>query len=456
MEVKEITHLLEDVEEGTAFVVIRGRTFDNLPDVPYAIKRGAVLLITPERLPYDTPQTLVKDPRKAATELADKVYPGWRFLNLVGITGTNGKTTTSFLIRNALRKMGYPPALIGTVVWDDLHRVKKATLTTPEAFYIRRILGRAARKGAKFGVMEVSSIGLAQGRVEGMEFAVGVLTSIGRDHLDYHGSFEAYIEAKALLFSRSRKALINADSPYAPYFLSAAKGEAYTYGEGKGDFPFRILETSIEGTVVEILGRRVRTPLIGKFNAQNLTAAFGSLVLLGFKPDTVAQSLDSVSGPPGRLERVFAGKFHVFVDYAHTPDAIDRVLSVLRPYARRLIAVFGAGGNRDRGKRPEMAKAVERWADIAVLTSDNPRWEDPMAIIEDIRRGFKEMRPVVIPDRREAIGEALAIAGEGDVVVVLGKGHEDYQEIEGKRLPFSDTEVIRGLLGLPTPAEYSP
>ena len=446
MKVKEITHLLEDVEEGTAFVVIRGRTFDNSGDVPEALRRGATLLITPERLPYDVPQIVAEDTRRAALKLSDEVYPDWRKVRVVGITGTNGKTTTAFLLRHALERLGERVALVGTVIWDDLHGEREARLTTPEAFYLRRILGRAARKGGRFAVMEVSSIGLVQGRVEGIDFAVGVLTNVGWDHIDYHGSFEEYLRAKTLLFRKSGVSLINADDPNARAFISSARGEVFTYGRGRGDFPFSVLSESAEGTVVEVKGREIRTRLLGDFNAYNLTAAFASAVLLGFPEDEVAGALKGVGGPPGRLERVFSGPFHVFVDYAHTPDAIDRVLSVLRPYARRLITVFGAGGNRDRGKRPEMARAVERWSDVAVLTSDNPRWEDPMAIIEEVRRGFVSLEPVVIPDRREAIRRALSLAGEGDIVAILGKGHERYQEVEGHRLPFDDVAVARDIL----------
>ncbi len=446
MKVKEITHLLEDVEEGTAFVVIRGRTFDNSGDVPEALRRGATLLITPERLPYDVPQIVAEDTRRAALKLSDEVYPDWRKVRVVGITGTNGKTTTAFLLRHALERLGERVALVGTVIWDDLHGEREARLTTPEAFYLRRILGRAARKGGRFAVMEVSSIGLVQGRVEGIDFAVGVLTNVGWDHIDYHGSFEEYLRAKTLLFRKSGVSLINADDPNARAFISSARGEVFTYGKGRGDFPFSVLSESAEGTVVEVKGREIRTRLLGDFNAYNLTAAFASAVLLGFPEDEVAGALKGVGGPPGRLERVFSGPFHVFVDYAHTPDAIDRVLSVLRPYARRLITVFGAGGNRDRGKRPEMARAVERWSDVAVLTSDNPRWEDPMAIIEEVRRGFVSLEPVVIPDRREAIRRALSLAGEGDIVAILGKGHERYQEVEGHRLPFDDVAVAREIL----------
>ncbi len=446
MKVKEITHLLEDVEEGTAFVVIRGRTFDNSGDVPEALRRGATLLITPERLPYDVPQIVAEDTRRAALKLSDEVYPDWRKVRVVGITGTNGKTTTAFLLRHALERLGERVALVGTVIWDDLHDEREARLTTPEAFYLRRILGRAARKGGRFAVMEVSSIGLVQGRVEGIDFAVGVLTNVGWDHIDYHGSFEEYLRAKTLLFRKSGVSLINADDPNARAFISSARGEVFTYGRGRGDFPFSVLSESAEGTVVEVKGREIRTRLLGDFNAYNLTAAFASAVLLGFPEDEVAGALKGVGGPPGRLERVFSGPFHVFVDYAHTPDAIDRVLAVLRPHARRLIVVFGAGGNRDRGKRPEMARAVERWSDVAVLTSDNPRWEDPMAIIEEVRRGFVSLEPVVIPDRREAIRRALSLAGEGDIVAILGKGHERYQEVEGHRLPFDDVAVAREIL----------
>jgi len=444
--VREITHLLEDVVPGTAFVVIEGRTFNNLPDVPEAIRRGAILVITPRHLPYDVPQMVAEDTREAATRLADEVYPEWRTLRLVGITGTNGKTTTAFLLRDALRRLGHPPALIGTVVWDDLHGERPSSLTTPEPFYIRRILGRAARRGARFGVMEVSSIGLAQGRVRGMRFHVGVLTNVGWDHIDYHGSFEEYLRAKLLLFKMADRALINADDPHASLFEREATGSTFLYGEGKGDFPFEIVREDADGLHVRVEGCTVRTRLVGRFNAQNLAAAFGSLRLLGFSREEACSSLQDARPPKGRMERVHSGRFHVFVDYAHTPDAIDRVLATLRPYARRLIVVFGAGGNRDRGKRPKMAEAVERWADVAVLTTDNPRWEEPKRINEDVRAGFGRLRPAVIEDRRAAIEYALSIAREGDVVAILGKGHETYQEVKGRKIPFDDAEVVREFL----------
>ncbi|NPB03944.1 MAG: UDP-N-acetylmuramoyl-L-alanyl-D-glutamate--2,6-diaminopimelate ligase [Thermotogae bacterium] len=446
MKIKEITHLLEDVEEGTAFVVLKGKIFNNLKDVPEALRKGTELLITERSLSYPVAQVVGNDPRLSALHLAERVYPMWRNLKLVGITGTNGKTTTSFLTHGALERLGEPTVLVGTVVWYDLYRRAPAKLTTPEAFYLRRILGRGARKGARFGVMEVSSIGLVQGRVRGVEFEVGVLTNIGWDHIDYHGSYEEYVKAKILLFRQSRKALLNADDPLWKTFKRASVGHIFTYGRNGKDFPYRVLEKTSRGMILEVAGHRISTPLLGEFNAQNLVAAFGSLVLLGFNPESAAWALSDLKGPPGRLERVFDGDFSVFVDYAHTPDAIDRVLGVLRPHFKRLLVVFGAGGNRDRSKRPKMAKTVERWADLVVLTSDNPRWEDPKAIVRDIAVGFKRIQPVEILDRREAIEFAIKSARRRDAIVILGKGHENYQEIEGKRIPFSDAEVVREIL----------
>ncbi len=446
MRIRDITHLLSDVGPGTAFVVIKGRSFDNSGDVAEAVKRGATLLITPEPLPFDVEQILAEDPRREATRLADKVYPEWKSLKVVGITGTNGKTTTSFLIREALKRLGYPPALIGTIVWDDLHAETPSLLTTPEPFYIRRIMGRAARKGARFAVMEVSSIGLDQGRVDGIGFEVGVLTNLSRDHLDYHGEFENYRRAKSKLFKVSKNSLLNADDDSFAYFSAHVSGRLFTYGTS-GDFRFEILGVSPSGLEIAVNGFRIKTELFAHFNAYNLTAAFGSLVLLGFPEEDVALSLQGAKPPRGRLERVYSGDFHVFVDYAHTPDAMEKVLSALKGVFPRVVAVFGAGGDRDRGKRPLMARAAERYADTVVITSDNPRWEDPERILDEIEAGFERVKPVRITDRREAIRYALRVATEGTAVVILGKGHEGYQEVRGVRQPFDDREEVLKALG---------
>ncbi len=445
----DISHLAEDIKEGDIFVVIRGKSFDNIREVEEAIRRGAKLIITPEKLEFDIEQIVSEDTRKTAEEWAKRLY-NLEGLKIVGITGTNGKTTTSFLIREILNLCAGKTALIGTIVWDDLNDIKTSKLTTPERFYILRILGRAKRAGGKFAVMEVSSIGLDQGRVDGIRFSVGVFTNLSRDHLDYHGSMENYLNAKLKLFKMLESdafAVINSDDPYADEFIRSTKAKVITYGKN-GDYLFKILEHSVEGMVLNINGRVFECGLLGEYNAYNVAAAYAVSKIFGISDDCIRKALKEFKGVRGRLERVFSGDFHVFVDYAHTPDAMEKVLKELRRFSNRLIVVFGAGGNRDEGKRPIMGEVAEKFADIIVLTSDNPRFEDPERIIDDIARGISTKGYYRVPDRREAISLALSIAGKGDIVAILGKGHENYQEINGFRYPFDDTEVVREVLNV--------
>ena len=441
--------MVEDIKEGDIFVVIRGKSFDNLEDVGVALKRGAKLIITPEKLNLDVEQIVSENTRKVAEEWAERLY-NLEGLEIVGITGTNGKTTTSFLIREILNSCKGKTALIGTVIWDDLTEVKISKLTTPERFYILRILGRARRAGGRFAVMEVSSIELDQGRVDGIRFRVGVFTNLTRDHLDYHGSMENYLRAKLKLFRMLEEdafAVINSDDLYADDFIRSTKAKVITYGKN-GEFSFKILEHSVEGLVLNINGRVFECGLLGEYNAYNITSAYVVSNVFGIPDECVKEALKGFKGVKGRLERVFSGEFHVFVDYAHTPDAIEKVLKELRKFARRLIVVFGAGGNRDEGKRPLMGKVAERFADVIILTSDNPRFEDPEKIIEDIAKGIKEKKFYKIPDRKGAISFALNLAGKGDIVAILGKGHESYQEIMGVKYPFDDVEVVREVLNV--------
>lgn len=446
---RDISHFVEDIKEGDIFVVIRGRSFDNLKDVEEAVRRGAKLVITPERLDIKVEQIVSGNTRKTAEEWAERLYK-FDDMEIVGITGTNGKTTTSFIIREILSSCAGKTALIGTVIWDDLTEIKTSKLTTPERFYIFRILGRARRAGGKFAVMEVSSVGLDQGRIDGIRFKVGVFTNLSRDHLDYHGSMENYLNAKLKLFRMldgDAFAVINSDDPYSGEFIRSTRAKVITYGKN-GEFSFRILEHSIEGLVLDINGEVFECGLLGEYNAYNITSAYAVSKIFNIPDECVRRVLKNFRGVKGRLERVFSGDFHVFVDYAHTPDAMEKVLKELRRFSGRLIVVFGAGGNRDEGKRPLMGETAEKFADIIILTSDNPRFEDPERIIDDIARGIKEKKYYRITDRKEAISFALGMARKGDVIAILGKGHENYQEINGVKYPFDDAEVVRGILNV--------
>lgn len=448
MDIKGITHLVDEVKEDYIFVVIKGRSFDNTKDVYEAVRRGAKLIITPEKLDVDVEQIITEDVRGEAEKWAKKIY-NIDGVKIIGITGTNGKTTTSFLLRRIFEYSGMKSALIGTIIWDDLVKPRESLLTTPEKFYIYRIIGKAKEKGAEFAIMEVSSIGLDQGRVDGLNFSVGIFTNLSRDHLDYHGSMENYLNAKLKLFkmlSEDSFAIVNSDDSYAEHFIRNTKGKVITFGK-TGDYSFRIIEHGLNGIVLEINGMEIRCPVIGGYNAYNITAAFTTADVLGVSKENIKDAIASFEGVKGRLERVYSGDFHVFVDYAHTPDAMEKVLNVLKPLSKRLIVVFGAGGNRDRGKRPLMGEVADRLADIIVLTSDNPRFEDPKDIIRDILSGINRKENVYsIMDREEAIRFALSLAEKGDVIAILGKGHETYQEVKGVKRHFDDAEVVKSLL----------
>ncbi len=448
MDIKGITHLVDEVEEDYIFVVIKGKSFDNSEDVYNAIRKGAKLIITPERLDVDVEQIITEDVRREAEKWAKRIY-NIDGVKLIGITGTNGKTTTSFLLRRIFEYGGIKSALIGTIIWDDLMKPRASLLTTPEKFYIYRIIGRAKEKGAEFAIMEVSSIGLDQGRVDGFDFSVGVFMNLSRDHLDYHGSMENYLNAKLKLFkmlSENSFAIVNSDDKYSGHFIRNTKAKVITFGR-TGDYSFSIIEHGLNGLRLKINGEEIYCPLIGEYNAYNITASFAVADVLGVSTEDIKDALGSFEGVKGRLERVYSGDFHVFVDYAHTPDAMEKVLKVLKPLSKRLIVVFGAGGNRDRGKRPFMGKVADRFADIIVLTSDNPRFEDPEDIIQDILLGInREENVYSITDREEAIKFALSLAEKGDVIAILGKGHETYQEIGGIKRHFDDAEVVKSLL----------
>jgi len=404
----------------------------------------------------------VPDARTALGELARAQYgAGKRGLKLIGITGTNGKTTVAYLLEHLFVTHGLRAGVIGTVGYRWPGHDERAPLTTPGCLRLHELLAHMAKAGTEIAIMEVSSHALAQKRVAGLCFDAVALTNVTQDHLDYHGDMEAYFAAKATLFTaypgRSKPAAINCDDPYGQRLLAELPG-AMAYG--LSDPPAgcekmlrgRILTNSVAGLTLEMsYGRErwtVASPLIGAHNAANLLTAQAVGLLVGLTASDLVE-LSGCAGAPGRLERI---KNHqgldVFVDYAHTPDALRSVLAALRPLTQgRLIVVFGCGGNRDKTKRPLMGEAVARVADVAVLTSDNPRFEEPEAIIEDVIPGLTACKHLIVEtDRRAAVAMALELARPGDVLLVAGKGHEDYQEIKGVRSPFDDAAVIREIL----------
>lgn len=446
-------------QPGDLFVALRGTRHDGHAFVDEAVTRGATALLC-ERPVEGTPLPicLVPDARVAYGRLCQALVgnPSSR-LKIIGITGTNGKTTTSWLVANVLSAAGYHCGVLGTLGYYDGFEFEPATHTTPTPPQLARQLARMEAAGCTHVAMEVSSHALAQARIAGIQLDVAAVTQVGRDHLDYHGSLAEYHRAKRRLFehvSDEGLAIVNVDDAVAAGFLEGYQGPALSVGmDGPSEISATPLERFLsEQTFLLSAGDEtvpVRTHLIGDHNIYNCLIAAAVGFVYDLDLPTIVRGLEAVSCVPGRLERIECGQpFGVFVDYAHTPDALTHSLNTLRGLTRgRVICVFGAGGERDREKRPLMATAVERVADLAVITNDNPRNEDPKSIADDLLRGFeRRSRVQVVLDRAEAIAWALAQCRPGDCLLLAGKGHEDYQIIGENRLEFDDREVARSWL----------
>jgi len=456
------------VRPGDCFVAVPGFRQDARRFVPDAVRAGARLVVTEGAVvpDVDVAQVLVPSARQAVARLAGAWYghPS-RALTLVGITGTNGKTTTSYLCEALLRAAGLATGVIGTVQYVVGGEVRPAGQTTPEALELQAMLAEMRTRGVRGVAMEVSSHALALHRVDGLEFDVAVFTNLTQDHLDFHGTLDAYRSAKRRLFEllagsmkRGRLAIVNADDPSSAAMVAGLEVETLAFGLGAGARvraeAFTSALDGIRMTVATPRGRlEVSSPLIGEHNVMNLLAAIGVGLALGLEPPPIAEALRGVAAVPGRFEQVRAGQpFLVVVDYAHTPDALERVLTTARKLtAGRLGVVFGCGGDRDRGKRPLMGAIAARLADRLWVTSDNPRSERPGTIVDEILAGVRRAvgaadRWVAEPDRATAIRLALDWARAGDTLVIAGKGHETYQIVGAEVLPFDDRDVARRLL----------
>ena len=456
------------VAKGDGFVAVRGVAVDGHRYLEAAAEAGAGVLIVeagiplPDGLERRIPVIRVADSRVALARLAAAYHglrpPGPGALRLIGITGTNGKTTVSWMVRSILRAAGRKAGLIGTIGYDLVGEREKAPLTTPGPLRLCACLARAAQAGAEDMVLEVSSHALDQHRCDGLTFAAGLFTNLSGDHLDYHETMDRYKAAKRRLFSElsdDALAVVNVDDPVGEEMARATHAAVIRYGleSSQAQVRARIKSLDLKETRFFLTGCRFEAPLrlslIGRHNVANALAAAATAEALGIEFDAICAGLEGLTGVPGRLEQVQPVDWPaaVYVDYAHTDDALDNVLSVLRPLTSgRLICVFGCGGDRDRGKRPRMARVVQRWADLAWVTSDNPRSEDPEAIIKDIMPGFApggDCRVAVDANRRTAIEAAVAQAGAGDAVLIAGKGHEDYQLVGSEVLQFDDREVAR-------------
>jgi UDP-N-acetylmuramoyl-L-alanyl-D-glutamate--2,6-diaminopimelate ligase len=430
------------VVPGGAFIALRGERFDGHKFAADAVAHGASVLIVEHAVDAAVAQIVVADTRAAASRLADLYYgqPS-RALVVFGITGTNGKTTTAALVRAVADAAGLPCGVIGTLGGAFGERVWPLENTTPLALDLHRILAEIRDAGARAVAMEVSSHALALGRVDDVFFATAALTNVSRDHLDFHLTFEAYVAAKRRLFDLAPLAVLNVDDPAGRAFAEELPA-ALTYAI---EHPAHLRATSLElagdGSRFEAAGMQVEIALPGRFNVANALAAIGLARVAGFESDAIVRGLAAVRAVPGRMERIGALGIDAIVDYAHTPDALANVLRAARETTRgRLIVVFGCGGDRDAGKRPEMGRVAAEAADAVIVTSDNPRSEDPASIAASIADGIVAE---VILDRRAAIRRAIDDARPGDTVVVAGKGHETYQIVGDLRLPFDDREEVR-------------
>jgi UDP-N-acetylmuramoyl-L-alanyl-D-glutamate--2,6-diaminopimelate ligase len=447
------------VQAGDIFCAVPGVHTDGAQFIPHALAQGAAgVVVGPkarDAVPAGVPYAVVEDPLAALGELARLAWGKAGYPALVGVTGTNGKTTTTYLVEALLQRSGRRPGVMGTVACRWPGEEQPATMTTPDPITLHRILGRMAADGVDCVVLEVSSHALQQRRLAGLEVEVGVFTNLTQDHLDYHGTMDAYFAAKSRLFldpaSACRRAVVNADDPWGRKLL-AARPDALTFGlQETADLRGCVRTMGLAGMDLELHwnGRThsLHSPLVGMFNASNILAAIGVAIALDLPP-AAWDALETAVGAPGRLQRIPHPRgVHVFVDYAHTPDALEKVCATLRALEPgRLLVVFGCGGDRDAGKRPLMGAAAARYAHVVVVTSDNPRSEDPEAIIDAIMPGLAGAPQVVQEvDRRQAIARALAEARPGDAVLIAGKGHERVQILGNQTIPFSDVQVAQEL-----------
>lgn len=451
------------IEKGHLFVAMKGTQVDGHRFIGNAVESGAVAVLC-EDMPAEPAEGVtyvqVESTEDAVGKVATMFYgePSKK-LKLVGVTGTNGKTTIATLLYNMFTKLGHKCGLLSTVCNYIIDEKIPADHTTPDPIELNSLLARMVDAGCEYAFMECSSHAIAQKRIGGLHFAGGLFTNLTRDHLDYHKTFENYRDAKKAFFDELPKtafAITNADDKNGMVMVQNTKAVVKTYStRTMADFKGRLLECHFEGMYLEIDGREVGVQFIGKFNLSNLLAVYGAAVMLGQKPEDILLVLSTLHSVNGRLEPIRSPEgFTAIVDYAHTPDALKNVLNAIHEVLNgrgNVITVCGAGGNRDKGKRPLMAQEAVAQSDRVIITSDNPRFEEPQDIINDMLAGLnaQQMKKVIsIADRREAIRTACMMANKGDVVLIAGKGHEDYQEIKGVKHHFDDHEVVREFIGI--------
>ena len=458
--ISEIVFDSRKVSENCAFVAIAGTQVDGHSYIQIALEKGAGTIVCerlPERLKEGITYVQVINSAKALGIMASNYFgnPSEK-IKVVAVTGTNGKTTTVTLLHQLFVRMGYSTGLLSTVENKINEEVIPSTHTTPDAISVQALLRRMVDAGCTHCFMEASSHAIVQERIAGLRLSGAVFTNITHDHLDYHGTFDEYIKAKKKLFDELPKdafALVNSDDKRGMVMVQNCKSTHQTFGlKTPADFKAKILSNTLEGLELDINGKLIWFRMIGAFNAYNLLGVLGVAVLLGEDEEEVLRTLSGIKGAKGRFDQVSIGGVTAIVDYAHTPDALDNVLNTINAFRtgnEQLITVVGCGGNRDKTKRPEMAKIAVSLSTKAIFTSDNPRFEEPMDILKDMESGVGPSdyrKTLTIVDRREAIKTAIMLSNKGDIVLIAGKGHEDYQEIKGIKHHFDDAEVVTELL----------
>jgi len=469
IEITGITNDSRKVRPGYLYVAIKGYKADGHNFIKKSIECGAQAIVSEEQSSLDTniPQIIVHNTRKVLSSLSCCFYnnPSQK-INLVGVTGTNGKTTTTFLTKSIIEKAGYEAGLIGTINYQIGKKIITAKETTPESVELQRLIAEMVAAKMKFAVMEVSSHSAIQHRIENLDFKTAVFTNITTEHMDYHKTFSNYMNAKAELFKdlkRDSFAVLNADDEFSEYFADRTNAKILWYGiKNDADIKAEICEESTSNIKIKLSysGRKidVKIPFVGLHNVYNALASIASAISLGFELDVIKSGIETASTVPGRLENVPCNRgFKVVVDYAHTPHALETVLHALKNLVKgRILLVFGCGGDRDREKRSQMGRIADEKSDIFWLTNDNPRSEDHLNIIDDIKAGIKSGRSFHIQTNRyKAIEEALSEAKDDDLILIAGKGHEKYQIIKDTMVPFDDREVVKKILSKNTDGQVT-
>jgi UDP-N-acetylmuramoyl-L-alanyl-D-glutamate--2,6-diaminopimelate ligase len=459
----EITSIENDnrkVQKGSLFICIKGYTVDGHDYAESAVNNGAAAVLAERELPLSVPVIIVKDTTRAMAVLADAFYQHpTKKMHLIGITGTNGKTTTSHLIEKIFSDVNRCTGLIGTMYTKIGDQKIETKNTTPESLVLQKHFHQMLEAGVDTAIMEVSSHALHMGRVHGCDYDIAVFTNLSQDHLDYHKTMDEYQHAKSLLFSqlgntfdpnKPKYAILNADDSASEMYRKSTAAHVVTYGiDNDADFHARNIRMTSAGTTFEIVIKEKSYPiniqLIGKFSVYNVLASIAAAYVSKIPMNKIIDSIESVKGVDGRFELVNAGQeFTVIVDYAHTPDSLENVLKTIQSFAqKRVFVIVGCGGDRDKTKRPLMAEIACRYATDPIFTSDNPRSEDPLAILKDMENGVPGKKYITIPDRKEAIGTAINNAADGDVILIAGKGHETYQIIGSEVYDFDDRVAAR-------------